>query len=513
MLRLEGNGLSKPRPQSTRCALYVRVSTREQAERWSLPAQRKLLKEFADRQGWESTLYDEGGRSAETIEGRPVLQQLLTDVALGTIDVVVVIEMERLCRASDLRDWATITTTFREARVRVATPERIFNLEAAEDDFDSDLHGILSKREKRKLLERTARGLAEAKDAGRFAGGSAPTGYVYDKAARKMVPDPNKISLVRRIFESDLSHWQMARQLYREEIYLPYTTIERIRGNPTYLGLRCNSKGELIKADWPAIIPQDLWDKQQKRRLPKVTLRSSRSDGPVYLLSGMSRCANCSGPVIGRPIPPSKAGTSLHVYKCYQRSSCPGGQLPGWLVDLLVIDALKEHVKDPFLLKQKYDRAVAASQGPDAVQRRDELETKARDLEERQARLIEAVERDLLDSSLVRRRQKEILAAQQKVRKEMETLTLGAGISTLPSFQTILGLTKSLPNGSKADLRSLLEHLAASIKVDPGKRLLVVTWRLGGENWYRVPHLHGGPGRSVERFIALIQTRVSDFRI
>ena len=73
----------------------------------------------------------------------PVLQQLLADAVSGSIDVVVVIEMERLCRGSDLRDWATITTTFREAGVRVATPERIFNLEAAEDDFDSDLHGIL----------------------------------------------------------------------------------------------------------------------------------------------------------------------------------------------------------------------------------------------------------------------------------------------------------------------------------------------------------------------------------
>src|SRR6185503_12663939 len=166
---------------------------------------------------------------------------------------------------------------------------------------------------------------------------------------------------------------------------------------------------------WPAILDRDVWEKQQKRRLPKVTRRSSRATGPRYLLSGMVRCSNCGGPVMGRPLPASRAGTPLHIYKCYKRPTCPthGGQLPGWLVDLLVTDALTEYVKDRFTLKQRYDKTMAASQGADAVLRREGLQEKHRDLEERQAKLLDAVERDLLDATTVRRRHKENLAAQQ----------------------------------------------------------------------------------------------------
>jgi DNA invertase Pin-like site-specific DNA recombinase len=500
---------------AVRAAIYVRVSTREQAERWSLPAQKRILKDFAERQGWEGILYDEGPASAEKIDGRPVLQQLLTDITAGQIDIVVVIEWERLCRASDLRDFAIISSTMRNAGVRIATPERTFDLGTAEDDFDSDLHGILSKREKRKLLERTARGLAEAKDAGRWVGGGAPTGYIYDKANQKLVPDPSKIPLVKRVFESDLSHWQLHKQLGREGISLPYTTIEHMRGNPAYLGLRPNSKGELIKADWSAILDRAVWDRQQQRRLPKVTRRSSRAPGPAYLLSGMVRCSNCGGPVTGRPLPPSRGGTPLHIYKCYKRPTCPthGGQLPGWLVDLLVTDALTEYVKDRFTLKQRYDKTMAASQGADAVLRREELHENHQDLEERQAKLLDAVERDLLDAAVVRRRQKEIQAAQQKIRKELEAFDATDGTTALPSFQAILGLTKGLPNLPKDHVRKLLEYLAGSVKVDPRKRLLVVTWRLGGEIWYQAPRFRGGLGRRLEGFIAVAQAHLSDYRL
>jgi len=180
---------------------------------------------------------------------------------------------------------------------------------------------------------------------------------------------------------------------------------------------------------------------------------------------------------------------------------------------MLITDALTEYVKDRFTLKQRYDMTLAASQGADAVQRREELHQKHQDLEERQAKLLEAVERDLLDASIVRRRQKEILVTQQKVRKELEALTATDGINDLPSFQVILGLTKALPNLPKADVRKLLEYLTGSIKLDPRKRLLVISWRLGGESWYRVPRFRGGPGRNIDRFHAFVLERLPEYRL
>lgn len=474
-----------------------------------MPAQRRILTELAEKNGWDAVWYDEGGVSAETIDGRPVFQRLLADAAAGRIDMVAVAEMERLCRASDLRDWATISATFRKAGVLVSTPERIFNLDAAEDDFEADLRGILSKREKRKLLERTARGLREAKDAGRFAGGTPPTGYKYDPATKKLVPDPEKVPLVKRVFESSLTAWKLYKELRSEGISLNYATIPRMRTNPAYLGLRKNSKGELIQADWPAIISQELWDKQQlrQRRLPR---RSARAPGSAYLLSGIVRCMKCGGPVIGRPMKPSKAGTPLHVYKCYQRSECPGGQLPGWLVDMLVVDALNQHAGDPARLKRRMIEALDLSQEDNLAERRQALKTRTLDLEERKAKLLDAVERGLLSDKIVQERMAEIQDEQHSLKEELEALYAAETIPSIPDFQAILDLAKDLDQGSRNTQRELLERLATSVEIDPRERIQVVKWRLGGESRYQVPRFKGGPGRDVERFMEVTKKRLED---
>jgi site-specific DNA recombinase len=482
-----------------RAALYVRVSTQEQVDRWGLTAQRRILTQLAEDRGWDPVLYDEGGASAETIGARPVLQRLLTDVAAHRIDLVAVVEMERLCRASDLRDWAQITTTFREAGVPVATPERIFDLSAAEDDFEADLHGILSKREKRKLLERTQRGLREAKDAGRFAGGSAPTGYKYDHATRKIVPDPERVPLVKHVFESDLTHWQLERELRQEGI--SYDTIRRIRNNPAYLGLRPNSEGKLIPADWPPIIDEELWQKQQVRR--------STPRGAAFFLSGIIRCT-CGKPVIGSPIRSSKAGTPLHSYKCYY-AKC--GQLPGWLADMLVVDALTEYAKDLSALKKQYKRAIQNRQGvEDLAKHRQDLKAKATDIEDREKRLVEAVETGTLSQQMVKKRLKDLRREKESLQTEIDALQATESIPSLPELQFILSLAKSIDDASEKDQRELLKRLATTVEIDPQERVLSVTWRFGGESRYQVPKFKGGPGRSVEQFMEIARARRSEYR-
>ena len=79
--------------------------------------------------------------------------------------------------------------------------------------------------------------------------------------------------------------------------------------------------------------------------------------------------------------------------------------------------------------------------------------------------------------------------------------------------EAILALTKALPNLPKDQARKLLEYLAGSVRIDPRKRLLIVTWRLGGENWYRVPQFRGGPRRSVEQFHSIVRKQLSEHRL
>ena len=99
-----------------RCAIYTRKSSEEglQQEFNSLDAQREACEAFVasqKREGWLTIpeLYDDGGFSGATIQ-RPAFQRLLSDVAAGQVDVVVVYKVDRLTRS--LSDFAKIVETF-----------------------------------------------------------------------------------------------------------------------------------------------------------------------------------------------------------------------------------------------------------------------------------------------------------------------------------------------------------------------------------------------------------------
>ncbi len=470
---------------AVRAALYRRVSTAAQADRWSLGAQEKTLNELADRNGWDGVLYDEGAASGETLADRPVMQRLLADVIAGRIDMVAVVEMERLGRGSDLRDWATISSTFREAGVLVATPERIFNLAAAEDDFEADLRGILSKREKRKLLERTARGMREAKDHGRYVGGTPPTGYLYDPLAKKLVPDPEAAPLVQQVFESQLSPWKLHRQLRANGTPLHYETIRRMRQNPAYIGKRHNSTGELIDADWEPLVDPDVWERWQRPEF-RAKRRSSTQKGPRYLLSGIARCAACGGPVVGTPVKPAKDGAFLFAYRCYLR--CPdGGQLPGWLVDRVVREAILEYA-DPAALKARFREAAQAAEDPDRARTRRDCSSRVAELDERQAKLLDAVERGTLDDRVIRDRMKTIEAERRVVEATLETLDGAESIPSLPGMQEILDLAGKREDLDGQELHRLLERLVTRVEVGFPNRVLGLAWRLSGRQESPVPN-------------------------
>lgn len=78
-------------------ALYIRVSTQEQVENYSIESQQERLKAFCVSKGWiVKDIYIDPGYSGSNTE-RPALQRMLSD--LKEIDVVVVYKLDRLSRS------------------------------------------------------------------------------------------------------------------------------------------------------------------------------------------------------------------------------------------------------------------------------------------------------------------------------------------------------------------------------------------------------------------------------
>ena len=193
-----------------RAVSYIRVSTREQAQRggseegFSLPAQREankrkaqsmgalVVKEFADR--------GESARSAN----RPELQKMLAYLKKdGGIDYVIVHKLDRLAR--NRADDVEINRAFEEAGVRlVSTSENIDQTPGG-----MLLHGIMSSIAEfysRNLANEVIKGMGEkARNGGTL--GKAPLGYLNVRARdengreiRTIALDEERAPLIRLAF-------------------------------------------------------------------------------------------------------------------------------------------------------------------------------------------------------------------------------------------------------------------------------------------------------------------------
>ncbi len=99
-----------------RCAIYTRKSSEEGLDQAfnSLAAQREACEAFIRSQkheGWKviAQHFDDGGLSGATMN-RPALQQVLTEVRSGKVDVIVVYKVDRLSRS--LTDFARMVEIF-----------------------------------------------------------------------------------------------------------------------------------------------------------------------------------------------------------------------------------------------------------------------------------------------------------------------------------------------------------------------------------------------------------------
>ena len=245
-----------------RAVSYIRVSTREQAQRggseegFSLPAQREankrkaqsmgalVVKEFADR--------GESARSANRPELQKMLAYLKED---GGIDYVIVHKLDRLAR--NRADDVEINRAFEDAGVRlVSTSENIDQTPGG-----MLLHGIMSSIAEfysRNLANEVIKGMGEkARNGGTL--GKAPLGYVNVRArdengreVRTVALDEERAPLVRLAFtEYATGNWtvrQLAEHLNNRGLTIPPTArkptnpvsvrlLQTLLRNPYYKGV------------------------------------------------------------------------------------------------------------------------------------------------------------------------------------------------------------------------------------------------------------------------------------
>jgi DNA invertase Pin-like site-specific DNA recombinase len=269
--------------KSIRCAIYTRKSSEEGLEQDfnSLDAQHAACSAYIASQaseGWTllNTRYDDGGISGGTLE-RPGLKKLLSDIASGQVDIVVVYKVDRLTRS--LLDFSKLVEAFDGAGVSFVSVTQSFNTTTSMGRLTLNMLLSFAQFEREVTAERIRDKIAASKQRGMWMGGTPPIGYKPD--GRSLAIIDTDADLVRSIFQRYLELGTVRRlhdQLVRDGTHQPVRTtmdgrtfggtpfqrgqLYNMLKNPLYTGhIRHGAK--TYPGNHKAIIDMELWEKVQ----------------------------------------------------------------------------------------------------------------------------------------------------------------------------------------------------------------------------------------------------------
>lgn len=237
-----------------RAAIYLRKSRADLDDESkghgdTLARHRKTLLELAGRLHVAvGKIYPEVV-SGETIASRPQMQALLHDLEAGLWEAVLVMEVPRLTRGSQI-DQGMIANAFKYTHTLIITPEKIYDPNDSADEDMLDFGMFFSRFEWKSINKRQQAGRRASAKEGKYIGSIPPYGYQRQKLPHEkgwtLIPDPETAPIVQRVFnlltESQLSQHAIAMQLNAEGISSPrgsewkVSTVQRLVRNVHYAG-------------------------------------------------------------------------------------------------------------------------------------------------------------------------------------------------------------------------------------------------------------------------------------
>jgi site-specific DNA recombinase len=288
--------------------VYARVSSKEQEkEGFSIPAQLKLLKEYAVVQGLSiAQEYVDIETAKQT--GRAAFGEMVAYLkAHPSIRVLLVEKTDRLYR--NLKDWVTVD----ELEVEIHFPKEGVVLSRESRSSEKFMHGIkvlMAKNYIDNLSEEARKGMQEKAEQGIWPT-VAPLGYlnVAGPDGKKVIePDPESAPVITRLFEwyatGTLSLKEAAQKarasglVYRKSgAPVPVSTVHSTLRNRLYMGeFKWNGRTYLGKHQ--PLVTRDLWERVQGV-LDGRHAKKHRRVKHNFAFSGLIACGHCGCSIVG----------------------------------------------------------------------------------------------------------------------------------------------------------------------------------------------------------------------
>jgi site-specific DNA recombinase len=257
------------------CALYCRVSTLKQADKFSVPTQLQRGLSFITSKKWEVKVYQEA-ESGSTIEDRSRFEELLKDIGNDLIQKVWVIESSRLSR--NLDDAIKIQRIFSKHNVELYVNDVPTPFDSAEKLLSYHIQSAVSEYERSKTIERSIRGKSEWQDTGNMALANI-YGYSYryaENGKKEWFIDEEEARVIQLIYKlyckEAHSYNSIMKYLNSKNIKTKTgkewrrTQIQHMLTQSVYIGLSWTTEGKTIPSKvYPPLIEAALFNKVQKK--------------------------------------------------------------------------------------------------------------------------------------------------------------------------------------------------------------------------------------------------------
>ena len=327
-------------PPVRRAALYIRVSTEEQAKKgYSIPAQREDLEEYARRNGLAiaGVFIDEGKSARKKYTARPAFMKMLEGVKAGEIDVILFIKLDRWFR--NIADYYEVQKILDAHNVAWKTTQDHYDTETTNGRLYINSRLTVAPDERDRDSDRIKFVFQNKVSRGEAIFGNPPLGLkVEDK---HIVPDPETAPIVRELFH----HYEMHRSISRavREVGEQFNRVlwldgtRKMLANPLYKGAYRDNP-----AYCEPLIPPEEFDRIQEL-LKERSIRHNQT-GRIYLFSGLLICSECGRKMSGRYATTKRKehNWEYHLYRCptaMQYHRCPHRKevneekLEAWLLE------------------------------------------------------------------------------------------------------------------------------------------------------------------------------------
>lgn len=489
--------------KTNKAVIYVRVSSKEQErEGFSIPAQKKLLNDYALNNNLCVVKVFEESESAKTA-GRSQFKAMLSFLETHPeVEHILVEKTDRLYR--NLKDYNLLDP--------VDWPHLTIHLVKENEMLSRDskshqklIHGIkvlMAKNYSDNLSEEVQKGMNEKARQGLWPS-CAPIGYINNRENHTIEPDPKYSPLIQRAFElastGQFSLSKLKKMLFNEGLRsrkakaeFSKSQMRRVLTNPIYYG-DFVWKGHYHKGSHKPLISKQLFDNVQ---VHMGFAKRSKMNKFNFAFTNIMTCAHC-GCAITAQEKRKKSGRTYVYYHCTSgKGSCDHvtyireEKVDGWIAEALsqieIPESVIEWTKQALMESHKQKREYHNQQ----VQL---LETQYKKLQSKIDKAYEDKLEGNVDSDFWTAQNSRLQQEQSKIETQLTTLRqantayLEQGVKLMELARKASTLFKSMTPEEKKELVNLvlsnprIEN--GSLRFDFKKPFSMFTGVTNLENW------------------------------